>query len=278
MNTDNKGCFLKGHSESKEQKEKRINSLKEAWKNREDYLGDIKKSNLYNIWRSFKTTIKGKKIGNSTDWDSYKNFYYDMIETYNEGDRLTRINKDEKFCKENCIWLNEDLYQELRSNIVLLTFNNETLSLKEWSKIYNINYNGLRQRYYSKKSYTVEEILFGKIKGKKKFVTDISHLNENTIKKKISKMLSSYRIKDKKKGFEFDLDYEFMLNNIVKRECTYCKCTNNIGCDRIYNDKGHTKDNVVPCCYTCNTTRNNNFTFEEMKKIGKVIYEIKKES
>ena len=45
--------------------------------------------------------------------------------------------------------------------------------------------------------------------------------------------------------------------------------------DRIDNSKGHTKDNTVPCCYECNCARNNNFSFEEMKVLGKTIKQIK---
>lgn len=47
-----------------------------------------------------------------------------------------------------------------------------------------------------------------------------------------------------------------------------------IGCDRIDNSKGHTYDNVVPCCYVCNCARNNNFSFDEMKILGKTIKKI----
>ena len=39
--------------------------------------------------------------------------------------------------------------------------------------------------------------------------------------------------------------------------------------------KGHTKDNVVPCCYDCNCARNDNFSHEEMVILGKTISEIK---
>ena len=35
------------------------------------------------------------------------------------------------------------------------------------------------------------------------------------------------------------------------------------------------KSNVVPCCYECNCARNNNFSHEEMKEIGKAIKQIK---
>jgi len=33
--------------------------------------------------------------------------------------------------------------------------------------------------------------------------------------------------------------------------------------------------NVVPCCYSCNCARNDNFSYEEMLEIGKTIRKIK---
>lgn len=80
--------------------------------------------------------------------------------------------------------------------------------------------------------------------------------------------LSQYKLIDKKKNMYFDLDEEFVLYTIIS-ECIYCGETENIGCDRIDNKKGHTKENCVPCCKECNTTRNNIYTFEEMLLIGK---------
>ena len=66
-----------------------------------------------------------------------------------------------------------------------------------------------------------------------------------------------------------------MINNIVSKNCIYCNNNLNIGCDRIDNNIGHIKTNVVPCCYICNIVRSNNFTIEEMKLLGKVIEEIR---
>ena len=54
-------------------------------------------------------------------------------------------------------------------------------------------------------------------------------------------------------------------------------CPEKIGCDRVDNSKGHTKDNVVPCCITCNTVRNRNFSVSEMLRIGSIIRLIKEE-
>ena len=72
-----------------------------------------------------------------------------------------------------------------------------------------------------------------------------------------------------------DIDIDWMINNIITQHCVYCGDDKRVGCDRIDNNKGHTKDNVVPCCYDCNCARNNNFSFEEMKIIGKTIRKVK---
>ena len=90
-------------------------------------------------------------------------------------------------------------------------------------------------------------------------------------------MISSYKHTDKVNGFEevCDIDIDWMIDNIIMKSCYYCGDPNRVGCDRIDNSKGHTKNNVVPCCYDCNCARNVNFTFEEMKILGKTIAEIK---
>lgn len=90
--------------------------------------------------------------------------------------------------------------------------------------------------------------------------------------------------KDKNKPFgpdnfekadrEFNLDRDWFVKNILKSQCIYCGSKEKLGCDRIDNSKGHTYDNVVPCCYVCNCARNNNFSFDEMKILGKTIKKI----
>ena len=65
------------------------------------------------------------------------------------------------------------------------------------------------------------------------------------------------------------------VGDIKTKNPKNCGDTNRIGLDRIDNSKGHTKDNTVPCCYECNCARNNNFSFEGMKILGKTIKQIK---
>lgn len=88
-------------------------------------------------------------------------------------------------------------------------------------------------------------------------------------------ILSAYRKYDRSKGFVCDLDTDFILTEIFNKPCVYCGDRQKIGCDRIHNSKGHTKDNVVPCCNNCNTTRMNLYSHSEMLLIGEVIRKIK---
>jgi len=88
-------------------------------------------------------------------------------------------------------------------------------------------------------------------------------------------MICAYRKADRKKGQTCDLDRQFILTEVFKNECFYCGDKNNIGCDRIDNNLGHIKSNVVPCCRDCNTSRMDNFTHDEMKIIGMAIRIVK---
>jgi hypothetical protein len=63
------------------------------------------------------------------------------------------------------------------------------------------------------------------------------------------------RSSDKKKGRENDLDVDF-VHAAISEGCSYCGDTDSrMTLDRIDNDFGHTKNNVVSACLRCNLTR-----------------------
>ena len=68
----------------------------------------------------------------------------------------------------------------------------------------------------------------------------------------------SCREADRLSGNTFDMDMAFVKDSIEKG-CSYCSIGFNqgvkIGLDRIDNSKGHSKDNVQPCCVRCNLIR-----------------------
>ncbi len=88
-------------------------------------------------------------------------------------------------------------------------------------------------------------------------------------------IFQAYKALDKRKNREFNLDAEWILENIINKDCVYCGFNCNGGIDRIDNSKGHLKENCLPCCEDCNMSRSDIFTHEEFKSLGKVIREIK---
>ena len=88
-------------------------------------------------------------------------------------------------------------------------------------------------------------------------------------RKILSRKYSRYKKRDGVLDFTRKEFYEWIENS----SCYYCGSdeTQTLGLDRIDNNKGHKKDNVVVACELCNTTKGHRFTVEQMKKIGKLI-------
>lgn len=103
--------------------------------------------------------------------------------------------------------------------------------------------------------------------------------NENEMLKRANRLVYHYHWHDiNTYGFsdEIDFDGQWIIDNIYSKECIYCGESDwrKLGCDRMNNERPHTKDNVVPCCKRCNTLKSNKFTVDEMKEIGAVIKRI----
>lgn len=251
-------------------KAQRLCVLSEAWKLRDGYIADIKHPYLYNSWRAMMFTLKGKSIGVDSSWHSYRAFYNDVMPSYKEGLRYARIDKEKPFGPSNFIWVSEDVAGLLKTK-VRIEYNGEVKTIKEWSNDLGLSEYGIKLRYHRCKHYTNEEILFGKKKLKRKPKHDAAALAYQKLRNKASRMCSSYRIKDQRKGLATDITPEWLIDHILFKECHYCGSQEFIGCDRINNQTGHVKANVIPCCHVCNTARGDNFSMEEMEIIGKTI-------
>lgn len=75
------------------------------------------------------------------------------------------------------------------------------------------------------------------------------------------------KIRDKKKGFLSCSKTEWLIVLNSASECSYCGVSGPLGLDRIDNSAGHTVGNMVPCCYSCNVTRGDRFSYSEMISI-----------
>lgn len=286
MNTarDSLGRYKKGRKASDEpiiDRIKKMYSLEESWKLRPNYIGDIKNEcpRIYGVWRGIRFTKKGKKIGCSAEWSDFRTFYKDVRPSYKDGLLFRRLDYSKPYGKDNFIWVTKEESDILMSGLVWIEWGGMTLTLKQWAEELNISFYALKSRYSTriKYGYTTEEILFGrKRKRNSKVAKDYTEVE--LIRAKASKMISSYKAKDAKNGFnrkDCDITIDWMIDNIFSKPCVYCGDIRRIGCDRIDNDKPHTIDNIVPCCIECNTARNNYFSFEEMKIIGESIRQVK---
>jgi hypothetical protein len=75
------------------------------------------------------------------------------------------------------------------------------------------------------------------------------------------------------------------IRGLPARRCTYCgidesllrllnlrttigRTLERLGLDRVDNDGGYTLDNIVLCCFECNSAKNSNLSSEEMLAVG----------
>ncbi len=154
------GQFLKGHKCPLEYKIKKSVTLKKSWVNRSAYHG-MYGTKFYNSWRSMITRCNGtagkgsiKKYKNKgitycERWADFKNFHYDMYETYTEGLQIDRINNGLGYTFENCRWVTSKQNNNNRTNNVRIDYKGENKTLSEWADTFNIPYQRLKLRYYN---------------------------------------------------------------------------------------------------------------------------------
>jgi len=122
---------------------------------------------VYNVWwgmleRCEKPSAKGysrygaRGIRVCDRWHDFSAFYADM------GDpppnmTLDRVDNERGYFPENCKWSSH--YEQARNkrSTVLLTFNNETMCVKDWARKLGFNQSTLSQRY--RKGWSAEKIL-----------------------------------------------------------------------------------------------------------------------
>lgn len=118
---------------------------------------------IYKMWHNMRSRCKnpnatkyylygGKGISVCKEWDkSFIAFYnWAMNNGYNDKLTIDRINPDKNYCPENCRFATYEQQNEHLKTTILITFNNETHTIKEWSKITGISIKCLSARYERK--------------------------------------------------------------------------------------------------------------------------------
>lgn len=138
-----------------------------------NYKHGKRKTRLYGIWANIKTRCynahdphfdryykRGIKV--CDEWlNDFEAFYdWSMNNGYKDTLTIDRINNDGNYEPSNCRWVSVKEQNQNKRNVILLTFENKTMSATAWSKSLRLGKNTVLARYH--KGWSVEECLFGK--------------------------------------------------------------------------------------------------------------------
>ncbi len=164
----NSGRFKKGEKQTAEirKKAEETRLKNELWKKKPTYHG-MNHTKIYNCWRSMITRCNGtagkdsikkykdKGITVCDKWKMFNGFYEDMGETFKEGLTIDRINNYKGYFKENCRWATKEEQANNKRNMVKFNVNGETMTLRDISNKFNLDYPKIRNMYanYLKRYY-----------------------------------------------------------------------------------------------------------------------------
>lgn len=133
----------------------RIKFLKEKGKQK-----GMAGTRIYRIWhniihrcdnpkaRSYKN-YGAKGIKYCASWGEFKNFYKDMIPTYQDGLQIDRIDNSKGYCPENCRWVTPKENSRNKTTNVYLTWNGKRMLIIDWCRSYGTHiYRQIRKHRY----------------------------------------------------------------------------------------------------------------------------------
>lgn len=117
------------------------------------------KTRIYHIWKSMRQrcynendysykNYGGREIKVCDEWyNDFTAFYNWSIEhNYQENLTIDRIDNNGNYEPENCRWVSKLIQSNNTRFNKYITINNETKSLADWCRYYNLNYNSVEQR------------------------------------------------------------------------------------------------------------------------------------
>lgn len=127
---------------------------------------------LYNIWLNMKQRCSnpkashyeyygGKGVSVCEEWKKSFSTFRDwaLSNGYEDGLTIDRIESDKDNCPENCRWVTHLKQMSNTTRNVMLTYQGETHSLSEWSRIVGVPYGTLKSRL--RYGWSVERMLVG---------------------------------------------------------------------------------------------------------------------
>jgi hypothetical protein len=120
--------------------------------------GNGKKNKLYQVWSSMKcrclnpldkafVNYGGRGIKVCDEWLEFKPFLdWSMISGYKKGLTIERKDNDGNYCPDNCTWISKSMQSKNRRGLIIITFNNVTMTRSDWAKSIGISKEALRLR------------------------------------------------------------------------------------------------------------------------------------
>lgn len=140
---------------------------------------------------------------------------------------------------------------------------------KKYNKEYRIKHRDkllkVSKEYYHKNKSALREYNKKYMEVNKEQVYEVGKIYRRTTKGRFNQSVNNA----KSRGILWELTLE-EFSQLIKNNCDYCNDplpTASSGLDRKNNDLSYTLQNVVPCCYRCNTMKGKYLTYEEMKLI-----------
>lgn len=126
---------------------------------------------LYRIWKGMRQRCNnpssaaykdygGRGISICEEWEEgFVNFRdWALANGYQDNLTIDRIDPDGNYCPENCHWITRKQQNDNKRDTIKFSHNGEFLTLSEWSKKYNINYQTLYDRIFGQKMSFEEAI------------------------------------------------------------------------------------------------------------------------
>jgi hypothetical protein len=125
---------------------------------------------LYEIWKNMRgrclreystayNAYGGRGIKICKEWDDFQTFHdWACANGYSDELTIDRIDVNGNYEPSNCRWATYEQQANNRRNNHLITYNNETHTIAEWSRITDIKYDTIERRI-NKSNWSVEKAL-----------------------------------------------------------------------------------------------------------------------
>lgn len=123
----------------------------------------IKERCYYEKYKQYKD-YGGRGIKVCDRWlESFENFYEDMGSRPSDNHSIDRKDNDGNYCKENCEWKTKKEQANNTSSNIIITYNNKTQTLMQWSEELSLSYSALQLRL--SRGWSIEKTLSTPIKN-----------------------------------------------------------------------------------------------------------------